>query len=122
MFVLRLPQYVNTGVFAVEDNNVITNTKKMELQHNAMIKKLYSEDIKFLYAVHHYQGLLDYTETQYFATEKEARSLFNAMIYSEKKQIEEEGLEIYNETETELYFEGKETNHKILLEAIIIPE
>ncbi len=94
----------------------------MELQHNAMIKKLYSDDIKFIYAVHHYQGLLDYTETKYYATEKKARSLFNAMIYAMKTQIEEEGLEIYNETETELYFEGKETNHKILLEAIIVPQ
>ncbi len=94
----------------------------MKIQHQALIKKMYTHDIKFIYAVHHYQGLLDYSETQYYATEREAKALFDALIFGYKKLIKEEGFEIYNETETELYFEDNETCHKIILEAIIIPE
>jgi len=94
----------------------------MEIHHQAIIKSAYNQEIKFLYAVHHYQGLLDYNETNYYAKEEDARELFNLLIKGYKELIKDEGLEIYNESETELYFEGQETCHKIVLEAIIIPE
>jgi len=94
----------------------------MEIQHNAIVKNAYKQDIKFIYAVHHYQGLLDYIETEYFATEEKAREVFKTKYGIMMKEIIENGLEIYNETEEEIYFEGDETCEKLLIEAIIIPQ
>ena len=94
----------------------------MEIQHNAILKNAYKQDIKFIYAVHHYQGLLDYIETEYFATEEKATEVFKQKYGILNKEIIENGLEIYNETEFEIYYEGEETCHKLVIEAIIIPE
>ena len=94
----------------------------MEIQHLAIINKAYQDDINFIYAVHHYQGALDYIETDYFATEEKAREIYNSKYNEMKEIIEEEMFEIYKDDDTQLYFEGKETCHKLQIEAIIIPE
>ena len=104
--------------------DLIKPTEKMPLQHQAIVQRAYNEErpIKFIYAVHHYQGLLDYTETKYFATEKEAREEFRINYIKTKEYVMKNKFEIYQDEDTELYYEGEETCHKILLEAIILPE
>jgi hypothetical protein len=93
----------------------------MELQHEAIIRKAYETKIEFIYAVHHYQGLLDYIDSRYFKSEDEARQYYKEYVSKAEQEIQDNGYEIYQHEDTELYFEGPECAEKILLEAIVLP-
>jgi len=93
----------------------------MLIQHEAILKQHKFNEIKFIYAVHHYQGLLDYNSSYYFKTEEEAREVFNDTLAKLEQEIHDNILEVYNRTENEIHFEGLECSEKLKIEAIIIP-
>ena len=93
----------------------------MLIQHEAIIKTHKFNEIKFIYAVHHYDSMLEYNSSYYFKTEEEARKVFNDNIAKLKQEIKDNNLEVYNQTENEIYFEGLESSELLKIEAIIIP-
>ena len=93
----------------------------MLIQHEAILKQHKFNEIKFIYAVHHYQGLLDYNSSYYFKTEEEAREVFNKTLAEIEQEIQDNNHEIYNHSENEIYYEGLECSEKLKIEAIIIP-
>tara|TARA_R100001443_G_scaffold112237_3_gene125645 strand:- start:1361 stop:1663 length:303 start_codon:yes stop_codon:yes gene_type:complete len=91
------------------------------LQHEAIIKKQKFNEIKFIYAVHKYDSMLEYNTSDYFKTEEEARKVFNDTFSKLEQEIQDNNLEVYNQTENEIYFEGLESSELLKIEAIIIP-
>ena len=93
----------------------------MLIQQKAVLKQAKLKDIKFIYAVHHYQGLLDYNSSFYFKTEEEAREVYKQTLAKIEQEIQDNNFEIHNHTDTSIYFEGSECSEKLKLEAIILP-
>jgi hypothetical protein len=93
----------------------------MTIQHEAIINQTKIEEFEFIYAVHQYNGFLQYNSSYYFKTENEAREVFNKVLAEIEQEIQDNNLEIYSQTENEIYFEGLESSELLKIEAIIIP-
>lgn len=102
-----------------ETTLVIGDTTNLE--HEAIIKHAYEYKIEFIYAVHHYQGLLDYINSKYFKSRDEAEKYFKEQVAKAEQEIQDNKCETYHQDDTEIYYEGIECAEKILLEAIVLP-
>ena len=76
----------------------------------------YNNIMKEVYAVHVLDMCLDYTDTQLYASKKEARANFEALLSAHHDYI----IEVYSDGDDHLYYHSGESDIKILIEKLPI--